>query len=202
MPGVDAEMVDAVDRSRKSGNGGVRRPAERDHLLRHVALDDLEDFVERGWCRRAGEELERPSCFFWIPEGGRDQCLNVADDAALPLELGRSGEHDVALLAVLLAAHARGDGSHSFIAGEDAQKPLQDLDSLTDGLFRCSSARIASLLQRPPQPVQATWNRRVRPSGISTSCSGSLDAITASQPSPARPEPNRTGETRVIYAGP
>ena len=51
-------------------------------------------------------------------------------------------------------------------------------------------------------PVQATWNRRVRPSGISTSCSGSLDAITASQPSPARPEPNRTGETRVIYAGP
>jgi hypothetical protein len=79
---------------------------------------------------------------------------NVADDAALPLELGRSGEHDVALLAVLLAAHAaRGDGSHSFIAGEDAQKPLQDLDSLTDGLFRCSSARIASLLQRPPQPL-------------------------------------------------
>ena len=38
-------------------------------------------------------------------------------------------------------------------------------------------------------PAQATWNRRVRPSGISTSCSGSLDVITASQPSQARPEP-------------
>jgi hypothetical protein len=38
-------------------------------------------------------------------------------------------------------------------------------------------------------PSQATWNRSVRPSDISSSCSGSLDVMGASHPSHVRPVP-------------
>jgi hypothetical protein len=55
------------------------------------------------------------------------------------------------------------------------------------GYDRLGPGRVAFKTRQSPS--QATWNRRVRPSAISTSCSGSVDVIATSHPSHGRPEP-------------